>query len=217
MKVIKTFWIADFYYLKNFKNSFYISKYTIHRFCEDRCMLVQEVMTKNVVKIDCNKSVYDACTEYSKNEVGSLVVMDKDIVVGIITERDTIERVILNKKDPLKTKVKDIMTPNITTIHALAPLEKASKIMREKHIKKLPVILNNKIVGIITETDLSQTIEAFSEAVDELTRFYADSKENMERMMDKWGDILVSLRNYKQLTELKDIETIKEEPVSAEA
>jgi len=72
-------------------------------------------------------------------------------------------------------------------------------------------------VGIITETDLSQTIEAFSEAVDELTRFYADSKENMERMMDKWGDILVSLRNYKQLTELKDIETIKEEPVSAEA
>jgi len=180
-------------------------------------MLVQEVMTKNVVKIDCNKSVYDACTEYSKNEVGSLVVMDKDIVVGIITERDTIERVILNKKDPLKTKVKDIMTPNITTIHALAPLEKASKIMREKHIKKLPVILNNKIVGIITETDLSQTIEAFSEAVDELTRFYADSKENMERMMDKWGDILVSLRNYKQLTELKDIETIKEKPVSAEA
>ena len=178
-------------------------------------MLVEEVMTKNVVKIDCNKSVIDACNEYSKHKVGSLVVMEKDIIVGIVTERDMIEKVIANKKDPSKTKIKEIMTPNIKTIHALAPLEKASKIMREGHIKKLPVILNNEIVGIITETDLSQTIEAFSEAVDELTRFYADSRENVERMMDKWGDILVSLRNYKQLTESKELESIEEEQISA--
>jgi len=179
-------------------------------------MLVQEIMTKNVVKIDCNKSVNDACKEYSDKKVGSLVVMDKDIIVGIVTERDIIERVVLNKKDPLKTKIREIMTPNIKTIHALAPLEKASKIMKESHIKKLPVILNNEIVGIITETDLSHTIEAFSEAVEELTKFYADSRENIERMMDKWGDILVSLRNYKHLTELKDLEDIKEEPISTE-
>jgi len=178
-------------------------------------MLVEEVMTKNVVKIDCNKSVIDACNEYSKHKVGSLVVMEKDIIVGIVTERDMIEKVIANKKDPSKTKIKEIMTPNIKTIHALAPLEKASKIMREGHIKKLPVILNNEIVGIITETDLSQTIEAFSEAVDELTRFYVDSRENVERMMDKWGDILVSLRNYKQLTESKELESIEEEQISA--
>jgi len=178
-------------------------------------MLVEEVMTKNVVKIDCNKSVIDACNEYSKHKVGSLVVMEKDIIVGIVTERDMIEKVIANKKDPSKTKIKEIMTPNIKTIHALAPLEKASKIMREGHIKKLPVILNNEIVGIITETDLSQTIEAFSEAVDELTRFYADSRENVERMMDKWGDILVSLRNYKQLTESKELEAIEEDQISA--
>jgi len=174
-------------------------------------MLVEEVMTKNVVSIDCNKTIFTACQEYSKNKVGSLVTMDKNITVGILTERDIIEKVILGKKDPNKTKVKEIMSPNIKTVHALAPLEKAAKIMRENHIKKLPVILNNEIVGIITETDLSQTIEAFSEAVEELTRFYADSKENMERMMDKWGDILVSLRSYRQLTELKDIQTIEEE------
>ena len=179
-------------------------------------MLVEEVMTKNVVKIDCNKSVYDACNEYKEHRVGSLVVLEKDMIVGIVTERDMIEKVIVNKKDPMKTKIKEIMTPNIKTIHALAPLEKASKIMRESRIKKLPVILNNEIVGIITETDLSQTIEAFSEAVDDLTRFYADSRENMERMMDKWGDILVSLRNYKQLTESKEIETIEKESITAE-
>jgi len=174
-------------------------------------MLVQEVMTKNIIKIDSEKTVYDACKEYSKNKVGSLVVMNNDLIVGIITERDIIERVILNKKDPAKTRIRDVMSKDIKTVHALAPLEKAAKIMKEHHIKKLPVVLNNEIVGIITETDLSHTIEAFSEAIDELTQFYADSKENLETMMDKWGDLIVTLRNYKKLGELREMDTVMTE------
>ena len=174
-------------------------------------MLVQEVMTKNIIKIDSEKTVYDACKEYSKNKVGSLVVMNNDLIVGIITERDIIERVILNKKDPAKTRIRDVMSKDIKTVHALAPLEKASKIMKEHHIKKLPVVLNNEIVGIITETDLSHTIEAFSEAIDELTQFYADSKEHLETMMDKWGDLIVTLRNYKKLGEIREMDTVMTE------
>lgn len=168
-------------------------------------MLVQEVMTKNVVKIDCSKTIYEACEEYSKHRVGSLVVMDKNIVVGIITERDIIERCILQNKDPKKTKVRDIMTKNIKTIHALAPLEKAVSMMRENNIKRLPVILNNEIVGIITQTDITHSIDEFSNAVEELTEFYADSRENIERMLDRWGDILVSLRKYKRLLEHREL------------
>lgn len=175
-------------------------------------MLVEEVMTKNVITIDSEKTVYDACKEYSRSKVGSLVVMNKDIIVGIITERDIIERVILNKKDPAKTKIREVMSKDIKTIHALAPLEKAAKIMKENNIKKLPVVLNNEIVGIITETDLSHTIEAFSEAIDELTQFYADSREHLETMMDKWGDLIVTLRNYKKLGEIQDISTIITRP-----
>ncbi len=174
-------------------------------------MLVEEVMTSDVVNIDCNKTVYDACKKYSDHKVGSLVVMDKNIIVGIVTERDTIERVILKNKNPKTTKIAEIMTPNIKTVHALAPLEKASKIMRDNRIKKLPVILNNEIVGIITETDLSRTIDAFSEAIEDLTRFYNDSRSNIENILDEWGNILVGLKSYKKLTETKEIDDIKEE------
>ena len=81
-------------------------------------MLVEEVMTRKVVTIDCNKNVFDACKIYSKNKVGCLVVMDKDIIVGIITERDMIERVILQNRNPKKTKIREIMSFNIKTIHA---------------------------------------------------------------------------------------------------
>jgi len=168
-------------------------------------MLVEEIMTRDIVSIDCNQTVYDACKVYSEHKVGCLVVMDKKIIVGIVTERDTIERVILQNRNPKTTKVREIMSPNIITVHALAPIERAAQIMKDSNIKKIPVILNNEIVGIVTETDISRTIDAFSEAIDELIQFYADSRENIGKIMDDWGDLLINLKGYKKLTESKEI------------
>ena len=136
---------------------------------------------------------------------------NKDIIVGIVTERDTIERVILQNRDPKKTKVREIMSPNIITVHALAPLERAAQIMKESNIKKLPVILNNEIVGIITETDLSRTIDAFSGAIEELINFYTDSKNSIERILDDWGDLLIKLKGFKKLEQSKEKDILKKE------
>jgi len=89
-------------------------------------MQVQKIMTKNIIAISSDESVLYACKKYSVHKVGSLVVMDNDIIVGIITERDIIENMILVNGDPKITKVRDIMTPRIKTIHALDSLEKAA-------------------------------------------------------------------------------------------
>lgn len=172
-------------------------------------MLVEEIMSRDVVSIQNNETVYDACKLYSEKKVGCLVVMDKDMIVGIVTERDIIERAVLRKKIPTKTKIRDIMSSNIKTVHALAPLEKAAYIMKENKIKKLPVILNNEIVGIITETDLSQTIEAFSEAVEELTRFYTESREDIEKIMDDWENIIYSIKGLKKIEGNKELKPIE--------
>ncbi len=162
-------------------------------------MLVQEVMTKDVKKIDCNESVSEACNKYHEYKVGCLVVMDKDINVGILTERDIIERVILMEKNPKTTKVREIMSSNLKTIHALAAIDQAADIMSVNKIKKLPVILNNEIVGIITVTDISRAISTFTETIDELVRFYAESRKNLEIMIDEWGKTLSGLKNYREL------------------
>jgi len=119
-------------------------------------MLVKEAMTKNVVTIDRGETVLDACNKYRDYKVGCLVVTDKEQCVGIVTERDLIERTICLRRSPEQTKVGDIMSSNIKTVHALDTLEKAIAIMKENHIKKLPVILNNEIVGIVTVTDISK-------------------------------------------------------------
>jgi CBS domain-containing protein len=119
-------------------------------------MLVKEVMTKNVIGIDLHKTAFDACNLYKDKKVGCLLVTDKGDCVGIVTERDIIERIICLQKNPEETKVEEIMSKDIKTVHALDKLEKAVEIMTKNNIKKLPVIQDDEIVGIITITDISK-------------------------------------------------------------
>ena len=119
-------------------------------------MLVKEVMSKNPIKIDLRKTVFDACILYKENKVGCLIVTENDKCVGILTERDLIERTICENKDPKTTLINEIMSSEIKTVHALDNLEKAIRIMKENNIKKLPVLKDENIIGIITVTDISK-------------------------------------------------------------
>jgi len=120
-------------------------------------MLVKEAMTKKVITID-----------YRDLKIGCLIVTDNGKVAGIITERDIIERTICDKRDPVTTKVQEIMSSDIKTIHGLDKLEDAMEIMAKNNIKKLPVIKDGDIIGIITVTDVSR-------ARPELSKRFIDS------------------------------------------
>jgi len=119
-------------------------------------LLVKEVMTKNVVTVKRDKSVFEACILYRDFKIGSLIVTKNDKCMGIITERDLIERTICEKRDPETTKVGDIMSSDIKTVHPLDTLEKALDVMVKNNIKKLPVCFKDEIIGIITVTDISK-------------------------------------------------------------
>jgi CBS domain-containing protein len=119
-------------------------------------MLVSEVMTRNVVSIDADASVFDACMMYKEKKVGCLVVVSDGTCVGIVTERDLIERSICQSRNPEATKVKEIMSSNIKVVNALDTIEKALETMQQYKIKKLPVISAEKVVGIITMTDIAE-------------------------------------------------------------
>jgi len=111
-------------------------------------------MSKNVITIGRTGSVSDACQIYKEYKIGCLVVTDNDKCVGILTERDIIERTICKGRDPGSTQIEEIMSHDIKTIHPLDTVEKAIKIMSEFDIKKLPVISNDELAGIITVTDI---------------------------------------------------------------
>jgi len=112
-------------------------------------------MTKNVITIDANKTVIEAADLMSQNNVGDLVVMDKDTPVGIVTERDLVRRVLAERKS-LNIKVSEVMTTPLRVIDPEAPLKEAARRMVNKGIRRLPVIKDNKLVGIITATDFAR-------------------------------------------------------------
>jgi CBS domain-containing protein len=120
-------------------------------------MLVKEIMTKNVITIDKEQTVLEAANLYKKHRVGCLIVTKEEECIGIITERDLIERTICKNRLPEQTKVKDIMSKDIISINYLEKIDKASKLMINNNIKKLPVTKNEEIVGIITVTDISRS------------------------------------------------------------
>jgi len=126
-------------------------------------MLVKEVMSRNVISIDQNKNILDACNLYKEKKVGCLLVTNNGKCVGILTERDIIERTICAKKDPVNTFVKDIMSSDVITAHALDRIESVLELMEFFKIKKIPVVADEEIIGIITVTDISKARPDLSE------------------------------------------------------
>jgi CBS domain-containing protein len=116
---------------------------------------VKDFMTKNVITIDASKTVIEAADLMSQNNVGDLVVMDKSAPVGIVTERDLVRRVLAGRKS-LTIQVSEVMTTPLRVIDPEAPLKEAARRMVNKGIRRLPVIKDNKLVGIITATDFAR-------------------------------------------------------------
>lgn len=120
-------------------------------------MLIKEIMSKKIIAVDSDATVMDACNKFRDHKVGSLLVTESDQLVGILTERDVIKRTICERKDPISTKVKEIMSTDIKTIGPLQKIEDALEIFKKYNVKKLPVMSDNDVVGIITITDIAYT------------------------------------------------------------
>jgi len=131
-------------------------------------MLVNEVMTKIIITIHPDDTVFKACQKYHTHHIGCLIVAKKGSCVGIVTEHDIIKKMICEYKDPKKTKINEIMSSDVKTIQSLETLEKALILMKKYKIKKLPVTSNNTLVGIITLSDIAH-------ARPELTKRFIDS------------------------------------------
>lgn len=131
-------------------------------------MLTKEVMTDHVVTIESDKTILEACNKYKNYEVGCLIVTKEKSIVGILTERDIIERAITEQKNPQETKVEEIMSEGIKTIYDTDPVEKAAEKMKMHKLKKLPVINEAEdLVGIITVADISNALPKITKMLKE--------------------------------------------------
>ena len=116
---------------------------------------VKDLMTKNVATINANKTVTEAAVLMSEKDIGDLIVMDDNAPVGIVTERDFVRRVLAGGKSA-NSKVSEVMTSPLKVIHPDASIKEAARRMVSRRIRRLPVIKNNKLVGIITAADFAR-------------------------------------------------------------
>jgi len=117
---------------------------------------VRDVMVREVITVDENSSVKEAVDTMNEFQIGSLIVLERGKAKGIVTERDFLGRVIAEAKDVMNTKVKEIMTTPLVVVEPSTDLEEAVKLMFRNKIKKLAVVDANKLVGIVTLTDIAR-------------------------------------------------------------
>ena len=127
-------------------------------------------MIKEVVSIDLEASVQDAANLMAQHEIGSLVVTEKRKPVGIITERDLLSRVLATGKHAEATEVKAIMSKPLICGNPEMDANEAARYMVNKNIKKLPVVEDGRLIGIMTLTDLCTVQPDLAQVIEEETR-----------------------------------------------
>ena len=119
-------------------------------------IIVKEAMSTNLAIIDLNLTVLDAAKLMKKRKIGNVLVVKKNLPIGILTESDIIKKVVAEGKDPENVKIKDVMTTPVLIIDSFVTLEKAMKTMGKCNVRRLPVVENNELIGIITQKDISR-------------------------------------------------------------
>jgi CBS domain-containing protein len=117
-------------------------------------ILVRDVMAKNIKTVRTDDTVLSAVKKMNKFDIGSVIVVSSGRPVGILTEKNILQRVVESRVDAAMIWVKDIMSSPLVSIEPTAAIEEAAKIMAEKKINRLPVMENNKLVGLISSTDI---------------------------------------------------------------
>ena len=135
-------------------------------------VLVREIMSKNVKVVRPDTTAQEIVATMNKFDIGSIIVVQGEGPVGIITARDILVRLVEQCLAPAVLTAKQIMTSPLVTISESATMEEAARLMAKKKIKTLPVMDNNKLAGVVTFTDIVFKVPTLLSLLEELMRPY---------------------------------------------
>jgi CBS domain-containing protein len=126
---------------------------------------ILRVKGSNVYSTTPDTTVYDALEQMAEKNVGALLVLEGEKIVGLISERDYARKAILKGRLSKETAVREIMTANIITVGPEEDLEKCMELFTDKHVRHLPVIANEEILGIVSIGDVVKGVIDYKEFI----------------------------------------------------
>ena len=150
-------------------------------------MDVKEIMVEKVVSIRADATVKDAVNMMNKYDIGCLIVDKNGEAQGIITERDVLKRVVSESKDAKLTKVSHAMSKPLVIGGPTMYIEDAAKLMFKKNIKKLPIMENGQLIGIVTLSDIARVANIepqIAKVIEELTQKGWLPSRRMKKVVD---------------------------------
>jgi len=133
-------------------------------------LLVRDIMARNVKTVRVDDTALEAVSKMNKFHIGSVIVMNNGRPIGIITERNILQRIVEPRLDPAVVVVKDIMSSPLVTVDVNAAVEEAAQIMARRRIKKLPVVDKDKLVGVVSTSDIVRSNPTQLGIIEELLR-----------------------------------------------
>lgn len=131
-------------------------------------MKVKDIMTKNVTYVNPATTVSETAHLMQMHNVGAIPVCDQNGVVGIVTDRDIVVRTVAPGKNPQMTAVKDVMTAGVSTVSPEMDMKDVTRQMANSQIRRVPVMENNTLVGIVALGDVAVNAKYDTEVADTL-------------------------------------------------
>ena len=122
---------------------------------------VCDVMSKDVATVSPDQTVLSASMIMSERNISCVVVVDQEELVGILTETDLLKKILAKGQDYYEKPVGAVMTKSVESVCADVSVLVASRIMQTKHIKRLPILRDKQLVGIVTQTDLTRSLSNY--------------------------------------------------------
>jgi CBS domain-containing protein len=122
--------------------------------------LVRDIMVRDVITIEHNNTAKEVALLMTEKGISSLVVVKDGTPIGLVTERDLARKVSTTDKKSSEVSLSELMSPNFRWVEPMTPIEDAVQKMLNKKIRRLLVLDNGKLAGIITETDLAKYLRS---------------------------------------------------------
>ena len=129
---------------------------------------LKDLMVRDLITVPADASLADAARRMAENRVGAVLVMKGDALVGILSERDLVARVLAPRVDPLHATAGHVATSAVTTVDVAAPFREVLQVFRSGRFRHLPVVDNGKPVGILSTRDfLAFLVDGFERLIDD--------------------------------------------------